>query len=164
MGKGRAIENASKKCKFQKIIFTDVDLSGGTDKFMQMMASLDNAELAIGNRYSARSGSQRDALRQILSFGYRFMVNLLFLRWNDDYQCGLKGFRKSAMLRLIPLIADKKWVWDTELILEASRQGMKISEIPVHWVEKPSTALKVGPTMMEMFVDLARYRWRTLHG
>jgi len=158
LGKGRAITNAVSHCKYDKIIFTDVDLSAGIDKIEEVYLRLDNADLVIGSRYLPQSGCKRSLSRSILSYGYKYAVDLLFLKVHSDYQCGFKGFRKSSTFGIIRAIQSASWFWDTELILEADSLGKKIEEVPVSWVEERSTSLKVGPTIIDLVSSLLRYR------
>ncbi|MEM4634005.1 MAG: glycosyltransferase family 2 protein, partial [Candidatus Anstonellaceae archaeon] len=79
MGKGWAIKNALKFCKYEKIIFTDADLSGGTEVFLDMAKALETADLAIGNRYG-KYRPKRAIARQILGLGYKLLVDILFLK------------------------------------------------------------------------------------
>jgi glycosyltransferase involved in cell wall biosynthesis len=158
LGKGRAITNAVAHCKYEKVIFTDVDLSAGIEGVGEISKRLDSADLVIGSRYLPGSTCARSFSRTLLSMGYRLCVALLFLKSHSDYQCGFKGFRKSSMHGIIRSIQADSWFWDTELILEADALGKKIDEVPVRWHEEKSTSLKVGPTIIDLLLSLLRYR------
>ena len=46
-----------------------------------------------------------------------------------------RRFRGDVARRLLPLVADEGWFFDTELLLLAERNGLRIHEVPVDWVE-----------------------------
>ncbi len=43
--------------------------------------------------------------------------------------------RRDAALELLPLVQDDEWFFDTELLVTAQRLGLRIHEVPVHWVD-----------------------------
>ena len=159
LGKGRAITNALAHCKYEKVIFTDVDLSAGIEGMGEISKRLDSADLVIGSRYLKGSTCARSFSRTLLSMGYKFCVALLFLKSHSDYQCGFKGFRKSSMYGIIRSIQADSWFWDTEIILEADALGKRIEEMPVRWHEEKITSLKVGSTTLDLMLSLLRYRF-----
>ena len=58
----------------------------------------------------------------------------------------------------MPLIRDKGWFFDTELLILAEKNGYRIKEIPVHWVDDPDTRVKVVSTAWKDFKGLLRLR------
>ena len=42
---------------------------------------------------------------------------------------------RDVARRLLPLVSDEGWFFDTELLLLAERNGLRIHEVPVDWVE-----------------------------
>jgi putative flippase GtrA len=58
------------------------------------------------------------------------------------------------------LIQDDEWFFDTELLVTAQRLGMRISEVPVDWVDDPDSRVKIFHTALG---DL-RGVWRLSHG
>jgi putative flippase GtrA len=64
----------------------------------------------------------------------------------SDAQCGFKALRRDAAERLLPLIEDNEWFFDTELLVTAERLGLRIGEVPVDWVDDPDSRVKVVAT------------------
>jgi putative flippase GtrA len=63
-------------------------------------------------------------------------------------------------LQLLPLIKDDEWFFDTELLVTAQRLGLRISEVPVDWVDDPDSRVQIVRTALN---DL-RGVWRISHG
>ena len=77
-----------------------------------------------------------------------------------DAQCGFKAVRTSVARTLIPRIEDDGWFFDTELLVLAWRDGMRINEIPVRWVEDDDSRVRIISTA----ADDLRGIWRLWRG
>jgi len=63
----------------------------------------------------------------------------------------------------VPLVVDDGWFFDTELLLLADRNGMRIHEVPVDWIEDLDTRVDLMPTIADDLQGLWRVRrafWR----
>ena len=65
---------------------------------------------------------------------------------------------RSAARRLLPLVDNQEWFFDTELLMLAQRAGLRIAEIPVNWDEDADSRVRIIPTAIE---DL-RGVWRLM--
>ena len=65
-----------------------------------------------------------------------------------DAQCGFKAVTADAARRLLPQVRDDGWFFDTELLLLAERNGLRIHEIPVDWVDDTDSRVDVGRTAL----------------
>ena len=59
---------------------------------------------------------------------------------------------------LLPLIEDDGWFFDTELLVLAEHNALRIHEVPVAWTDDPDTKVAVADTA----VDDLRGIWRLL--
>lgn len=143
-------ENLAKSFKFLKgkcIILLDMDLSMDTKHLKDMIFWLENGyDMVIPNRYHNDSRIKRNPKRYIISKLYNGLIRLLFRTGFKDNICGFKAFRHDVILRLVKEAGidktNKRSVfWDTELIIRALQDGIKIKEIPVHWIEGKNSAL-----------------------
>ena len=66
--------------------------------------------------------------------------------------------RTDVARSLLPLVEDDGWFFDTELLILAEHNGMRIHEVPVDWVDDVDSRVDVRATAME---DL-RGIWRVL--
>lgn len=158
LGKGLAIKNAMKKARGDAVIFSDIDLSSGTDSLARFVSEIKNgSDICIGSRYMENSDAKRYLKRMVLSKTYILLVRVLFGSRLSDFQCGFKAFSKNA----IPVALDAKnnsWFWDTETLLKAEKLGMKITEIPVSWVESGKSSVNSMKVSREMFTSMLKYR------
>jgi hypothetical protein len=58
--------------------------------------------------------------------------------------------------RVVPQILDDGWFFDTELLVLAEADGMRIKEIPVTWHEDPDSRVKLLSTAIEDLKGILR--------
>jgi hypothetical protein len=63
-----------------------------------------------------------------------------------DMQCGFKAARAEIVRDLLPAIEDEGWFFDTELLLLAERNGLRIHQVPVDWVDDPDSRVNISQT------------------
>lgn len=85
------------------------------------------------------------------------MRGLLGLRVRDA-QCGFKSLSRAAAHRLLPLVENNHWFFDTELLIHGQWQGLRTKEIPVRWVDDPDSRVKLLPTICEDLAGIWRLR------
>ena len=158
LGRGAALEQAIRHCTSEKIVYFDIDLATGLKSLKRTIDLLNSCDLVIGSRYLPDSQAKRTFVRRFLSIGYRSLVNVFFGAKITDYQCGFKGFRKSSIQPILKNITDKKWFWDTILILEATSKKQKIKEVPVNWEEAKDSTVDIFTDSLEMFFALCKYK------
>jgi hypothetical protein len=82
----------------------------------------------------------------------------------SDAQCGFKAVRTRVFKRILPLIEDNNWFFDTELLILAEKMGHRVYDVPVRWVEDTDTRVKIAATVTEDLKGLMRLRmnrpWR----
>jgi putative flippase GtrA len=66
----------------------------------------------------------------------------------SDAQCGFKAIRADRARQLLPLVRDRAWFFDTELLVLAERAGLRIHEVPVDWVDDPDSRVDIVGTAM----------------
>ncbi len=64
--------------------------------------------------------------REIASRSYNFLVRFFLGSRVFDHQCGFKGFNKEYILPVLPAIHSNHWFWDTEILVRAQRNGLRI--------------------------------------
>ena len=94
-----------------------------------------------------------------MSRSYNRILHLVFRNGFRDAQCGFKAVRADAARRLLPAVRDEGWFFDTELLLLAERNGMRITEVAVDWVDDPDSRVRVARTAWDDLKGVARMRW-----
>ena len=159
-GRGLALHTAWLASDADVVSYMDVDLSTNLESFLPLLAPLlsGHSELAIGSRLLRGARIRRQPRREVLSRGYNALVHLAFAAGFSDAQCGFKAMTANAARRLLPLVHDESWFFDTELLLLAERLGYRIFEVPVDWIEDLDSRVDVPRTVLEDLKGLWRLR------
>jgi hypothetical protein len=101
----------------------DVDLSTNLESFLPLVAPIlsGHSEVAIGTRLPHSAHVRRRVKREVLSRGYNRLIHAGFRAGLSEAQCGFKAIRADVARRLLPLVEDDGWFFDTELLLLAER-------------------------------------------
>jgi glycosyltransferase involved in cell wall biosynthesis len=159
-GRGLALRAAWSQSDSPVLAYMDVDLSTGLEALLPLVAPLlsGHSDLSVGSRLSPGSRVVRGRKREVISRGYNLLLHTTLHTRFRDAQCGFKAISAAAARRLLPLVRDDSWFFDTELLVLAQRLGMRIHEVPVDWVDDPDSRVDIVPTAI---ADL-RGVWRLL--
>jgi 4-amino-4-deoxy-L-arabinose transferase-like glycosyltransferase len=147
-GRGRALRAAWSASAAQVVAYMDVDLSTGLEALLPLVAPLvsGHSDLAIGSRLARGAHVERSTKRELISRTYNRLLHLVMRNGFSDAQCGFKALRRPVAERLLPLVEDEAWFFDTELLLLAEREQLRIHEVPVDWVEDPDSRVDIVKT------------------
>ena len=87
--------------------------------------------MAIGTRLSSSSRVTRGSKREFISRSYNRLLRWTLRSKFSDAQCGFKAVRADRVATLLAHVKDEEWFFDTELLVVAERNGMRIHEVPV---------------------------------
>jgi putative flippase GtrA len=157
-GRGRALRTAWLRSEAQVLVYMDVDLSTDLAALLPLVAPLisGHSDLAIGTRLAPSSRVVRDAKREVISRGYNLLLRGALATRLSDAQCGFKAIRADVAARLLPLVEDTGWFFDTELLVLAERSGLRIHEVPVDWVDDPDSRVDILATAKADVAGIAR--------
>ena len=160
-GRGLALKTVWSKSESDIVCYMDVDLSTGLEALPILIKRLKgNYQIAIGSRLSKTSKvSNRSFQRELTSRGYNFLLKIFFFNKFHDAHCGFKGLRTSTAKKILPLIKDNKWFFDTELLLIAEKSGFEIANIPVQWMDDKDSRVNVIKTIIEDLKGILRLRF-----
>jgi glycosyltransferase involved in cell wall biosynthesis len=149
-GRGRALRTAWTMSRADVVAYTDVDLSTGLTGLLPLVAPLlsGHSDVSIGSRLSHGSVVARGPRREIISRLYNLLLRVVFAVRFRDAQCGFKALRGDVAKVLLPLVRDDAWFFDTELLLLAEHNGLRVHELPVDWVDDPDSRVDVGTTAL----------------
>ncbi|SCL21999.1 GtrA-like protein [Micromonospora pallida] len=147
-GRGRALRAAWSASPGSVLAYMDVDLSTDLAALLPLVAPLisGHSDLAIGTRLARSSRVVRGAKREVISRGYNLLLRGTLSTRFSDAQCGFKAIRLDVAARLLPLVEDTGWFFDTELLVLAERAGLRIHEVPVDWVDDPDSRVDIVAT------------------
>lgn len=163
-GRGRALKSAWLASEADVVAYMDVDLSTNLQSFLPLVAPLatGHSDLAIGSRLLKGAVVTRQWKREIISRLYNLLIKIFFRNRFSDAQCGFKAVKRSVARALLPRVENNEWFFDTELLLLAEEEGLRIYEVPVEWIEDLDSRVKIVSTALEDIKGLLRVRARRL--
>ncbi len=147
-GRGRALHTAWGASTAEVVAYMDVDLSTDLDALLPLVAPLlsGHSDVAIGTRLASNARVVRGPKRELISRGYNFVLRTTLRAGFSDAQCGFKAVRTDVAHCLLPLVEDQEWFFDTELLVLAEHNGLRIHEVPVDWVDDPVSRVDIVRT------------------
>ena len=145
----------------------DVDLSTDLDALLPLVAPLlsGHSDVAIGTRLARRVTRGRAARSASSS---RAPTTCSCAR-----RCERASPTRSAASRpcardvahaLLPLVEDEGWFFDTELLVLAEHNGLRIHEVPVDWVDDPVSRVDIVRTAADDLRGVGRLLRRFARG
>jgi putative flippase GtrA len=147
-GRGRAPRAAWSASRARVVAYMDVDLSTDLDALLPLVAPLlsGHSDIAIGTRLASSARVVRGPKRELISRGYNLILKTALRAGFSDAQCGFKALRADVARALLPLVEDQGWFFDTELLVLAEHNGLRIHEVPVDWVDDPVSRVDIAST------------------
>jgi glycosyltransferase involved in cell wall biosynthesis/putative flippase GtrA len=147
-GRGLALREVWSNSDAAVVAYMDIDLSTGLDALLPLVAPLvtGHSDMAIGSRLAAGASVARGPRREIISRSYNAILRVVFANRFRDAQCGFKAIRTDIARLLLPEVRDDGWFFDTELLLLAEHNGLRVHEVPVDWVDDPDSKVNVTRT------------------
>ena len=169
-GRGLALKQIWGESDADVRSYMDVDLSTGLNAYLALVQGVaeEGYGVAVGSRLARGASTTRSVKRTALSRGYNAIIKAVFWTRFSDAQCGFKAISREVAEKVLPLIEDNNWFFDTELLILAEKMGYRIKDVPVEWVEDKDTRVKIAATVSEDLRGLLRLRtgrpWRRANG
>ena len=157
-GRGRALRAAWSASRATVVAYMDVDLCTRLDALLPLVAPLlsGHSDVAIGSRLARGARVVRGPKREVISRVYNLLLRVTLRNRFSDAQRGFKALRADVAGALLPMVEDEGWFFDTELLVLAEHNGLRIHEVPVDWVDDPDSRVDLVGTA----VDDLRGIWR----
>ncbi|MHB1869120.1 MAG: glycosyltransferase [Nitrososphaerales archaeon] len=157
-GKGGAQLFAFRYAKGETVIFADGDMQAFPKDVQHYLDALKNADIAIASKRVPGAHLRASVTRNFLSIGFNSFVHILLSLHMRDTQAGFKVFRRSALEKILPLISVKRYAFDVEILVVATKIcNLKVVELPAI-VDLPSGfSLR---NIIRMMVDLLGIAYR----
>ena len=78
----------------------------------------------------------------------------------DDHKVVSRG----VVSEIIPQVEDQAWFFDTELLVLSEKQGYRIMDLPVRWIEDNDSRVRIVSTAWEDIKGVFRIRWKLWRG
>ncbi|MFH1353906.1 MAG: dolichyl-phosphate beta-glucosyltransferase [bacterium] len=140
-GKGAAVQTGVMAASGSYIIFMDADGATPITELPKMTDALQQAQVAIGNRWMTGAQTRRHSLlRQLSGFTYRKYMSLFGLG-QIDTMCGFKGYHQDIARKLFTSLIEERWLFDAEIAYKAVKAGYTIRNFPIKWESKDGSKL-----------------------
>ncbi len=138
--RGYDARDAMGKVDASLYFYVDADLPSSVKYFGRLLAAQrKGCDVVLGSRYIGSSSLHRPPLRLFVSRSYNRLLNVFFNERITDHQCGFRLFNERAAKLIRSESREEHWMWDTEVILLALREGLSVCEVPIGWREIKSS-------------------------
>jgi glycosyl transferase family 2 len=148
-GRGRALRTAWMASDARVLAYMDIDLSTRLDSLTALIVPIvaGISDISIGSRLAPGALVTRSMRREVISRGYNLLLRAVLRTRFSDAQCGFKAIRAEVARAVLPAVRDDGWFFDTELLVVAQRAGLRISEVPVEWIEDADSRVNIPRTV-----------------
>lgn len=111
------------------LVTFDIDYFSG--RFVrQMLANADTCDIVIASKRAPGSDDRRPFIRRLGTRVFNLTLRMAVGSKVSDTH-GIKAFRRSMVVALLPDVQLSQDLFDTELVIRAERQGYRITEVPI---------------------------------
>ncbi|XP_019850850.1 PREDICTED: dolichyl-phosphate beta-glucosyltransferase-like isoform X2 [Amphimedon queenslandica] len=172
-GKGGAVRAGCLSARGKRILFLDADGATdikGLDELEKAMNSVSSDStspaIVVGSRahLEDEAVANRSFFRNILMYGFHFLVFFLCVKGVRDTQCGFKLLTRSAVDRIFTNLHIERWAFDVEMLYIAQCLNIPIKEVAVNWQEIEGSKMIPVFSWIQMGRDLLFIRLRYMFG
>lgn len=147
------------------ILEMDCDFSHSPADVPRLIEAADDADLVLGSRYAPGGGTENWGLvRRFVSRGGCLYAQILLGMRVRDLTGGFKCFRRAALEAIdLDALSAHGYAFQIETTYRVGRAGLRISEIPITFVERRAGASKMtGSIVAEAIWKVPLLRLRAL--
>src|SRR3990167_10270591 len=133
-GKSYAVRLGMSKAKGDYVMFIDSGMEIDPNAISMLLEHMEwyDADIIVGSKRHLASRVKYPLLRKVLSYGYYYMVKMLFGIKVRDTQAGIKVFKKRALEKILPRLIERQFAGDLEFLVAADTLGFnRIYEAPI---------------------------------
>ena len=130
-GKGYAVKTGIMACQGSKCLFIDGDFDISPEPIGHYFSELEGCDLVVASKRHKLSRVNATRRRMFLSQSFNLFVRIATGVSVKDTQAGLKAGDSSALKRIFSLMSVSRYAFDVELLVIASKAGLKTKEMPV---------------------------------
>jgi len=158
---GEALKTGVQNATYDKVIYFPIDLSINLDFIHECVPLLDSYHIVTGSKRMSAARDVRPLRRRIASKGYHYLVRALFRTDITDSTC-VKGYQRNVALELMNHIPSDSMIYETELLLEAQKEGLRVHQIPVTVTDPREGRQPLGAKVFTKFQGLFSLRMDVL--
>ncbi len=155
-GYGNALKAGFAASRFDLVFFTDGDYQFDMNDLNRALSVIEDHDIVAGYRENRKD----PRLRILLAKGYNLLVRVLFGLKLKDIDCSFKLFRRKALEKIT--IESQGYFIDTEIMVKAKKQGLKIKELAVRHLPRTSGKSKVKTKHIFLTLHEIAKLWKRL--
>jgi dolichyl-phosphate beta-glucosyltransferase len=165
-GKGFSVRRGMAESGGDVLLFSDADLSTPIEEYDKLLGYLDDYDLVLASRSLPDSDVtlHQPAYREMMGRMFNVLVQMLVLRGIIDTQCGFKLMKGRVAREIAALQRIDRFSFDVEMILIAKRLGYRYLDVPVKWINSPSSRVHPVTDSINMMLDLFRIKLYDIAG
>jgi len=163
VGKGGSIMYTGLSHPIKKYVaYMDVDLAADPSELERLIEYIEDYDIVMGSRIlrGELMPIKRPFYRSLLSYSYSTLFRILFRMSIRDPQCGFKLFRKEIISKLFDDVMVTNFAFDTNMLVTAFSQGLRVKEIPINWTNGDYSTVSVLDEVRSMGIDLLSIWYR----
>ncbi len=157
-GKGASIKLGMLSARGRFCLFMDADNSTTVDQIADFWQAFDRGyDVVVGSR-KARGANvlvHQKWYKELAGRCGNLIIRMLAVPGISDTQAGFKMFTRECVETVFPQLTISRWGMDVEILAAARELGFRICELPITWINSPSS--KVGAlSYMQVLADVWR--------
>lgn len=160
-GKGAAVRRGMLDATGDIRLFMDADHSTHIREVAKALSAIENgADVVFASRQHPDSdvSVHQSWLREHMGMSFNALMRAFVGLEMSDTQCGFKAFTASAADAIFSRQKLDGFSFDVELLFLAGKLGLKMEEIPVQWINKLNSRVRMIADPIKMFTDIVRIR------
>ncbi|HLC69471.1 MAG TPA: dolichyl-phosphate beta-glucosyltransferase [Patescibacteria group bacterium] len=145
-GKGNAVREGMLRAQGDYVLMFDADVSTPLGELSKFVGYLnEGVPILIGSRKlsGAKVVKSQKWLRQKMGEAYAVLARLVTGLKVQDFGCGFKIFSKESARVIFSSLVNKGWIFDTEALYLAKKNGILFKEIGIDWSNDEESKVKV---------------------
>lgn len=131
IGRGGSVSEGFLLAKGRIVGFLDIDLEVHCRFLPSILDAIDaGADGATAFRHYSLDWRPTTLIRHCLSKGYRWLFSRTFNVPFRDPETGFKFFLRNKITNVVRDTKDVGWFWDSEVMILAHQEGLKLVEVP----------------------------------
>ena len=165
-GKGHAVKTGVISSRGDLLLICDADQSTPVEELEKLLPFLHRGfDVVIGSRGLRTSNIvvRQPWYREKMGKTFNILVRTLVVGGFKDTQCGFKLFRGDVARRLFGKSLISSFGFDVEILFLAEKEGFRVKEVPVKWLNSPHSRVRIVRDSLKMFMDLFKIQtnWRS---